>query len=310
MIAPALKTGLLPRLDGSISLISGELGSPVLFMKLRCGKFLLDLSRPLVMGIVNLTPDSFSGDGLAGDTARALAHAEAQITAGADLLDLGAESTRPGAEPTAPEEELARLLPVLKALEGCGVPLSVDTYKPFVMAAALQAGADMINDISGFCDPESLKAVANSSCGLCLMHMQGLPGSMQNQPMYHDVVAEVSDFLAQRVGACQQAGIANERLLLDPGFGFGKSLDHNLELFRQLPRLGRDFPLLVGVSRKSMLGAMTGKPVGERLAASVVAAILAAQRGAAILRVHDVAATCDALAVWAAIEKPEGENCE
>ncbi|MBS1198299.1 MAG: dihydropteroate synthase [Proteobacteria bacterium] len=271
-------------------------------MKLRCGKFQLETSRPLVMGIVNLTPDSFSGDGLANDTARAIAHAEAQIAAGADMLDLGAESSRPGAQPTSLDEELARLLPVLQVLKGCGVPLSVDTYKPAVMAAALQAGADMINDITGFGDVESLKAVANSSCALCIMHMQGTPRTMQSQPVYCDVVAEVGGFLAERVVACRQAGIADERLVLDPGFGFGKTLAHNLELFRHLPELGRGFPLLVGVSRKSMLGAITGKPVEDRLTASVTAAVLATERGAAILRVHDVAAMRDALAVWAAIE--------
>lgn len=256
------------------------------------------------MGIVNLTPDSFSGDGLAGDTQRAVAHAEAQIAAGADLLDLGAESSRPGIEPTALAEELDRLLPVLEALKGCGVPLSVDTYKPQVMLAALAAGADMINDIRGFSDPESLNAVRATQCGLCIMHMQGVPSTMQSQPEYQDVVAEVEHFLLERVAACRQAGIADERLVLDPGFGFGKTLAHNLELFRKLPQLGKSFPVLVGVSRKSMLGAMTGKPVGERLSASVTAAVLAAQRGAAIMRVHDVAATCDALAVWQAIEKP------
>ncbi|OQA32258.1 MAG: Dihydropteroate synthase [Betaproteobacteria bacterium ADurb.Bin341] len=254
------------------------------------------------MGIVNLTPDSFSGDGLAKDRGRAVAHAEALIAAGADLLDLGAESSRPGAQPTPLDEELERLLPVLEALKGCGVPLSVDTYKPVVMKAALAAGADLINDISGLSDPEALPAVAATSCGLCLMHMQGTPGTMQQQPAYADVVAEVAGFLAERVAACRQAGIADERLLLDPGFGFGKTLAHNLELFRHLPQLGGGFPLLVGVSRKSMLGAITGKPVEERLAASVAAAVLAAQRGAAILRVHDVAATRDALAVWAAME--------
>lgn len=254
------------------------------------------------MGIVNLTPDSFSGDGLAKDWGRAVTHAEALIAAGADLLDLGAESSRPGAQPTPLDEELERLLPVLEALKSCGIPLSVDTYKPLVMKAALQAGADMINDITGFTDAAAIAAVAASSCALCIMHMQGTPRTMQSQPVYDDVVAEVAGFLAGRVAACRQAGIADERLLLDPGFGFGKTLAHNLELFRHLPELGRGFPLLVGVSRKSMLGAITGKPVEERLAASVAAAVLAAQRGTAILRVHDVAATRDALAVWAAME--------
>lgn len=272
-------------------------------MKLRCGKFTLDLSRPRIMGIVNLTPDSFSGDGVGGDAARAVAHARAQIAAGADLVDLGAESSRPGALPVTPEEELARLLPVLEALQDCGVPVSVDTCKPPVMAAALAAGADMINDITGFADPAALRAVAASSCALCIMHMQGTPRTMQHDPHYGDAVAEVGAFLQERVAGCRRAGIADDRLLLDPGFGFGKTLAHNLELFRNMPRLGGGLPLLVGVSRKSMLGTLTGRPVEERLAASVAAALLAAQRGAAILRVHDVAATRDAMAVWAAIEK-------
>lgn len=276
-------------------------------MKLRCGSYSLESSRPLVMGIVNLTPDSFSGDGLAGDCGRAIALARAQIAAGADLLDLGAESSRPGASPASLDDELRRLLPVLDGLRGCGVPLSVDTYKPEVMAAALAHGADMINDITGFVDPAALAVVARSGCALCIMHMQGQPQTMQAEPVYGDVVREVDEFLAARIVACRSAGIAAERLLLDPGFGFGKSLAHNLALFRQLRFLGREFPLLLGVSRKSMLGAITGKPVEERQAASVAAAVLAAQRGAAILRVHDVAATCDALAVWAAIEQ-QGEK--
>lgn len=266
------------------------------------------MTRPLVMGIVNLTPDSFSNDGFANDVSRAIAHAEAQIKAGADLIDLGAESSRPGAQPTSLQEELARLLPVLHALKDCGVPLSVDTYKPSIMAAALQAGADMINDITGFADPEALQVVAASSCALCIMHMQGTPQTMQSQPVYGDVVQEVSNFLEDRVAACQQAGIVDERLVLDPGFGFGKTLTHNLQLFRRMSQLSKGFPLLVGVSRKSMLGMITGQPVEERLAASVSAAVLAAQRGAAILRVHDVAATRDALAVWNAIEKQNGEE--
>lgn len=261
------------------------------------------------MGIVNLTPDSFSGDGLVNDTVRAIAHAEAQIRDGADILDLGAESSRPGAQPTSLDEELGRLLPVLEALQDSGVPISVDTYKPEVMKAALAAGADMINDITGFTDPDAMTVVSDSSCALCLMHMQGMPRTMQHQPAYDDVVTEVGRFLLERVLACRQSGIADERLVLDPGFGFGKTLAHNIELFRHLPRLGRGFPVLVGVSRKSMLGMMTGKPVQERLAASISAAVLAAQRGAAIVRVHDVAATRDALAVWAAIEKTE-EQCK
>jgi len=265
---------------------------------LRCGKFELTLDRPLVMGIVNLTPDSFSGDGLAADHARAIAHARQQIEAGADLLDLGAESSRPGAIPATLDEELQRLLPVLDALQDCGVPISVDTYKPAVMRAALGCGASMINDIYALRMPGALEAVAGSDCALCLMHMQGEPLSMQHSPVYGDVLGEVRDFLRARVQVALSFGIAAERLLLDPGFGFGKTLEHNLELLRQLKALSWDgLPVLAGMSRKSMLGAITGRPVEQRLAASVSAALLAAQQGAHILRVHDVAATCDALAV-------------
>ncbi len=258
------------------------------------------------MGIVNLTPDSFSGDGLAGQVQRALEHARAQLDAGADILDLGAESTRPGIEPTSEAEELDRLLPVLDEVCRWGVPVSVDTYKPRVMAAALAAGASMINDINGLRAPGALEVVAGSDCAVCLMHMQGEPRSMQKSPAYVDVLAEVGDFLAERVETCIRAGIGRERLVLDPGFGFGKTLEHNLALFRGLERLvSGGLPLLVGVSRKSMLGAITGRPVGERLAASLAAAVVAAARGAAILRVHDVAATRDALVVWAALQQEQ-----
>lgn len=271
--------------------------------KIHCGKFVLDLGRPLVMGIVNLTPDSFSGDGLADDIERAVVHARKQVDEGADILDIGAESSRPGAIPTPLGDELDRLLPVLERIGGWGVPVSVDTYKPEVMAAALAAGAAMINDISGLRDPRAIEAVAASDCGICVMHMQGEPLSMQSAPSYNDVVAEVADFLRERAAACEAAGIARERIVLDPGFGFGKSLDHNLALFRALPKMTEYYPVLVGVSRKSMLGAITGQPVESRLSASVAAALLAVQKGAAIVRVHDVAQTRDALAVWSAIEQ-------
>ncbi|EXI67974.1 MAG: Dihydropteroate synthase [Candidatus Accumulibacter adjunctus] len=268
---------------------------------LRCGSFRLALDRPLLMGIVNLTADSFSGDGLAGDTAAAVAQARRQIDAGADLLDLGAESSRPGALPVRAEDELQRLLPVLAELTGCGVPISVDTYKPEVMRAALRHGASMINDIHGLRMPGAMEAVAESDCAVCLMHMQGQPLTMQQQPSYRDVVAEVRDFLRRRVQAARAAGISDDRLLLDPGFGFGKTLQHNLELLRALEQLTSDgLPVLAGLSRKSMLGAITGRPLGERLAASIAAAVLAVERGARVLRVHDVAATRDALAVWQA----------
>jgi len=271
---------------------------------IRCGTYSLELVRPLVMGIVNLTPDSFSGDGLINDTARAIEHARRQVEAGADLLDIGAESSRPGALPTPEGEELRRLLPVLQELVRWGVPVSVDTYKPVVMRAALDAGASMINDIAGLASAEARSAVAGSQCAVCVMHMQGVPGSMQQAPVYTDVVSEVADWLAESVERCVTAGIDRERIVVDPGFGFGKTLEHNLELFRALSadRWGGQ-PLLVGVSRKSMLGQITGRPVNERLAASVSAAVLAAQRGAAIIRVHDVAATRDALSIWSAVEE-------
>jgi dihydropteroate synthase len=272
------------------------------FLMLRCATFTLEFARPLVMGIVNLTPDSFSGDGVS-DTAKAIAHAHRQIEAGADLLDIGAESSRPGAFPTSVEEELRRLIPVLEELASCGVPISVDTYKPEVMRAALRHGASMINDIYALRMPGALAAVADSDCAICLMHMQGEPLTMQEQPHYIDVVAEVQGFLRNRLTIARDAGIASDRLLLDPGFGFGKTLNHNLELLRRMDELslaGR--PLLAGISRKSMLGAVTARPVGDRLAASIAAALLAAQRGASILRVHDVAPTRDALAIWHAVE--------
>ncbi|MGL5631320.1 MAG: dihydropteroate synthase [Azovibrio sp.] len=270
----------------------------------RCGAHELSLTRPLVMGIVNLTPDSFSGDGLVGDVDRAIGHALAQLEAGADILDLGAESSRPGAIPTSLEDELNRLLPVLEGLRSCRVPLSVDTYKPEVMRAALDAGADLINDINALRTPGALEAVADSNCGICLMHMQGEPLTMQSSPVYDDVVEEVRGFLQERVRACTAAGIDMNRLILDPGFGFGKTLEHNLELFSKLAGLRAEgLPVLVGVSRKSMLGLITGRSADARLAASVAAAVLAAARGASIIRVHDVAATRDALVVWSAIEQ-------
>lgn len=272
--------------------------------KLRCGRFQLSLDRPLVMGIVNLTPDSFSGDGLVGDVDQAIRHAREQLEAGSDILDIGAESSRPGAIPTPEDEELRRLLPVLREITTWGVPVSVDTYKPAVMRAALAAGASMINDITGMADPAALAAVAESDCAVCVMHMKGEPGTMQQAPAYDDVVAEVGDFLRAAVARCRDAGVAEDRLVVDPGFGFGKTLDHNFALFRALTvAFAQDLPVLVGVSRKTMLGAITGRPVEQRQAASIAAALLAAQKGAKILRVHDVAATRDALAVWAAIEQ-------
>lgn len=276
--------------------------------ELHCGAYRLSLDRPLVMGIVNLTQDSFSLDGVGFDVDRGVAHARAQWEAGADILDLGAESTRPGAAPVSEAEELACLLPVLEEVCTWGVPVSVDTYKPAVMRAALAVGASFINDISGLRHPGVLEILRDSDCAVCIMHMQGEPRSMQHSPAYADVVAEVAAYLRGRVATCEAAGIARERLVIDPGFGFGKSLDHNLELFRRLPELSADaLPVLVGVSRKSMLGAITGRPVGDRVHASVAAAVLAAERGASILRVHDVAATGDALKIWAAIMEGKTE---
>ena len=269
---------------------------------LRCGKFLLSLERPLIMGIVNLTPDSFSGDGLAADTHRAVEHAWRQIDAGADLIDLGAESSRPGAIPATLDEELERLLPVLEALAGCPIPISVDTYKPEVMHAALAGGASMINDIFALRQPGALEAVAASDCALCLMHMQGAPLTMQRAPQYDDVVGEVRDFFTERLAATEEVGIARERLVLDPGFGFGKTLDHNLELLARLNEtVEGGVPVLAGLSRKSMLGLLTGRAVGDRLTASVTAALLAIEHGAHIVRVHDVAETRDALRLWSAV---------
>lgn len=271
---------------------------------LRCGRFQLSLDRPLIMGIVNLTPDSFSGDGVVGDVDRAIAHARQQFEAGSDILDVGAESSRPGAIPTSEADELRRLLPVLQVVTSWGVPVSVDTYKPAVMRAALEAGATMINDITGMVHQEALAAIAESDCAVCVMHMQGEPGTMQQTPGYGDVVAEVRSFLALAIERCRSVGIGDDRLVVDPGFGFGKTLEHNLALFRALTAACVDgFPVLVGVSRKTMLGAITGRPVEQRMPASVAAALLSVQKGAKIVRVHDVAATRDALAIWSAIEQ-------
>jgi dihydropteroate synthase len=276
---------------------------------LHCGRYRLPLDRPLVMGIVNLTPDSFSGDGTGADVERAVGLARHQLDAGADILDIGAESSRPGALPIPEEEELWRLMPVLREITAWGVPVSVDSYKPAVMQAALAAGASMINDITALGHPGALETVSGSDCAICLMHMAGEPGTMQQAPQYADVVGEVRAFLSARVERCRAAGIADNRLVLDPGFGFGKTLEHNLALFRALTASGcGGLPMLAGVSRKSMLGAITGRPVDKRLAASIAGALLGAQKGAKILRVHDVAETRDALAMLAAIEQGAGQQ--
>ena len=268
---------------------------------LDAGRYRLALDRPLVMGIVNVTPDSFADGGRHAGHDAALAYARQLLEDGADILDLGGESTRPDAAPVAAEEELRRVLPVLEGLVDCGRPVSVDTRKPAVMRAALAAGAAMVNDVEALRAPGALAALVASDAAVCLMHMQGQPDTMQRAPSYGDVVAEVYAFLQDRIAACRAAGIAASRLVVDPGFGFGKSLEHNLALLRGLERFNElGVPILAGLSRKGMLGALTGRPVGERAHASVAAALAAALRGAAILRVHDVAATVDALKVWRA----------
>jgi dihydropteroate synthase len=269
----------------------------------RCGRYSFSLRRPLIMGIVNVTPDSFSDGGRFLDPRRAIEHGRQLVAEGADLLDIGGESTRPGALPVSEAEELARVIPVLEGLTDCGVPLSVDTQKPAVMRRAIAAGADMINDVNALATPGALEAVAQFEVGVCLMHKQGDPQTMQQAPFYRDVVGEVRDYLAARVAAAEAAGIARSRIVVDPGFGFGKNLAHNLALLRHLGDINElGVPLLVGLSRKSMLGALTGAPVEDRLCASVAAAVVAALKGARILRVHDVAATRQALAVVQAAE--------
>ena len=272
---------------------------------IRCGCQTLTWSpgRPLVMGIVNVTPDSFSGDGLANRTDAAFDQAMRMMAAGANLLDLGAESTRPGAEAVGQEEELNRLLPLLERLVAAGVPVSVDTYKAVVMGESIRLGAGLINDISALSDPQAASVVApHEGVSVCLMHMRGEPRSMQAAPEYNDVVVEVTRFLQAAEARAMGAGIDRSRLILDPGFGFGKTFVHNQALFRALPRLvALGLPVLVGVSRKTMIGHVLDKPVNERMVGSVAAAMLAAQAGGAILRVHDVPQTVDALKVLQAL---------
>lgn len=271
-------------------------------------RFRIDLTRPQVMGIVNVTPDSFSDGGRHASTAAAIARCEQLLGEGADLLDIGGESTRPGSRPVSVEDELARVLPVLDAALALGCPVSIDTSKAEIMAAVLARGADIVNDIGALQAPGALDVVAgHPSCGVCLMHMRGTPESMQQGPQYDDVVDEVAAFLRERESALTDRGVALDRIVLDPGIGFGKSVAHNIELLRrqrELLSLGR--PLLVGWSRKSALGAITGRDVGQRQSASVAAALAAVERGARIVRVHDVAATVDALKVWHAAGLPTG----
>jgi len=283
-----------------VSSVPGKVESDPTF---RCGRFTFTLTRPLVMGILNVTPDSFFDGGRFFDRERALAHAGQMRDEGADLIDIGGESSRPGALPVSESEELDRVLPLVEALAGAGCPLAVDTRKPAVMRAAAAAGAAMINDIGALSAPGAIEACVESGVGVCLMHMQREPQTMQAAPDYGDVVAEVRAFLEARAQACLAAGIARERIAIDPGFGFGKTLAHNLELLRSIGAFtATGFPVVAGLSRKSSLGAITGRGVDERMPASVAAALAAVARGAAIVRVHDVRETVDALRVWHAVE--------
>jgi len=270
---------------------------------LDCAGRVLRLDRPQVMGIVNVTPDSFSDGGHHATVEAAVAHALRLVEEGADVLDVGGESTRPGAEPVDEATELRRVLPVIEALLAkTAVPISIDTTKPGVMRAALASGAGMVNDVMALRMDGALEAVAASKAAVVLMHMAGEPRTMQQAPAYDDVVGEVHRFLAERVFACEMSGIDKRRIVIDPGFGFGKSLDHNLALLAQLRRFTEiGVPVLAGLSRKSSLGQITGRGVGDRLAASVAAHLVAVQNGAQFVRVHDVAATVDALKVWAAV---------
>ncbi len=267
-------------------------------------RFAIDLGQPRVMAIVNVTPDSFSDGGLHADAASAIAHCDALLREGAHILDIGGESTRPGARTPSAEEELQRVLPVLRHALTLGVPISVDTSQPLVMRAALDLGVDIVNVVRALRRDGALDVLAaHASAGVCLTHMRGEPGTMQATPVYEDVLAEVAEFLRARRAALMARGIAADRIVVDPGIGFGKTVAHNLALLRcqrQLLEIGA--PLLVGWSRKSTLGALTGKGVQDRLALSVAAALLAVQRGARVVRVHDVAATVDALALWRAVE--------
>jgi dihydropteroate synthase len=265
------------------------------------GRFRLDLGKPLVMGVVNVTPDSFSDGGKFFDPKAAVAHALRLAEEGADILDIGGESSRPGALPVSVFQEMDRILPVLEGLRTLEKPISVDTRRPEVMQAALSAGASMINDIEALQAPGAVEVAAKAQCAVCLMHMKGEPATMQKGPHYDDVVGEVLGFLKKRMQAAMQAGIAQERIAIDPGFGFGKTAAHNFELLRRLEEFSSlGVPVLAGWSRKSTLGKLTGRPADERLAASLAAALLALQGGATILRVHDVKETRDVIAVWSA----------
>ena len=270
---------------------------------LQCGRFGFTLDKKaLVMGILNVTPDSFSDGGHYQSLEFAVSRAEEMIAEGVDILDIGGESSRPGAPAVSLVDELGRVMPVLYALRDLGKPLSVDTYKAEVMREAIIAGVDMINDINGFRAPGALDAVRNSDCALCVMHMQGTPQSMQQDPSYTDVVNEVIAFLRERVDTMTAAGIDRERICIDPGFGFGKTVEHNYALMRNIGRMQQELglPVLAGVSRKSMIGAVTGKPIERRLAGNLAGALAAVANGARIVRVHEVTETVDAMKVWQA----------
>src|SRR5579859_2549344 len=270
---------------------------------LRCADKSVDLSRPVVMGVLNVTPDSFSDGGDFLDTDTAVRHALRMAAEGAAFIDVGGESTRPGATPVSVDEELRRVIPVIERLRGATpAVISIDTSKPEVMRAAAAAGAGLVNDIRALRAPAALEAAVASGCAVCLMHMQGEPRTMQDAPVYGDVVHEVGAFLEERVRICRAAGLADDRILIDPGFGFGKTLEHNLTLLRRLGELTAGGPpVMVGLSRKSTVGRLTGRPAGERLLGSVVLATIAALAGARVVRSHDVAATVEALAVVAAV---------
>jgi dihydropteroate synthase len=272
-------------------------------MYLQCANQKLDLTRPVVMGVVNVTPDSFSDGGRFLDQSKAVDHAQQLIAEGAAILDIGGESTRPGAAEVSVDEELRRVVPVVETLAGRGAVISVDTSKPEVMRAAASAGAGIINDVRALALPGAIEAAAESGCAVCLMHMQGDPRTMQVAPTYRDVVIEVKAFLTERAQSCLAAGIPADRISIDPGFGFGKTLEHNAALLNGLDAFGSTgLPVVVGLSRKSMLGKILGRAVDERLYGSLALAVMAAMKGARIVRAHDVAATADALKTVSAIQ--------
>lgn len=275
-----------------------------------CGRFEFELKRPILMGIVNVTPDSFSDGGQHARTEAAIRHARTLIQEGAEIVDIGGESTRPGALPVSVQDELARVIPVIKALMHSGAAISVDTCKPEVMQAALDLGADIINDVTGMRDPAAQRIVArHGNCGVCIMHMQGEPRTMQVAPHYDDVVQDIKKELLAQARLLETQGVQAERISLDPGFGFGKTVEQNYHLLANLSVIvDAGYPLVLGVSRKSMIGAVTGQAVDQRLAGSVAAALAGVVRGARVLRVHDVRETRDALAVWQAVQDAENKN--